>query len=299
MLRKAIAAIGLATLATIVSPAAAHIPDSQVQPDAVIQGECYEVFPVVDVPAEATRKLVPERFEVDGDKDGRAQLLIAIRKCDSLSVGNVTVEDAIDSYISIRIDSLDSKEEDAPPHTSFVQPVVEGDVGEVPALPQEVYIIQWITNKKVHAAWLKDYTGLGNKVRVVSDLVFNYNPEPDFVAGAIDPVFEFDAPAPAPSPFRVDAKVIEPSGIYDVRINLWAKSEEGTVIILGEHHMGPDQRFGPAEGMVTSKDQDSPLSSLLEGQSTRSFGGLSGFFSNGQWTKCVRNSSNPCTSNNH
>lgn len=311
------------------------------QPDGLILHACHEIFPFAEVDYAAADALVPDGYrvgKVDGKStvdptDDTAVVFILVRRCKELNVRGTRVDDPVDSYIAVGIDEPGSTVCDDPlnaqscttapgtpaPHPSFIT-LGEHDNSRDPGFARlEFYLVQWVTNNKPHALWLKQATGLADsKVKIVRDLAFSYNPRPGFVPGAVDPFFSFAAPFPAPSPFHVGARVTEPgSGPWDSGNNLWAETDNGTLIIFAEHHKGADQFLAPAEGngkdgaATTSDDRRSPLGKTFaadcrpecEGytETTRPIWAdnapfASAAWANGQYTKCLRTASNPCGS---
>lgn len=302
----AVAVAVLVSLWLPASPGVAHDDDLIEQPDAVFQHNCHEVFPFVEVAYAAANDLVSPGYMPLRTPSGNGLLQIATRHCDSLTVDGRSVPDAIDSYITVAIEPP-YEDTDAVPHPSFLTLGEHDDSADDPAFTRlELYIVQWVTNSAMHASWLKERTGLGDRVKLVPTLVYDYRPAPGFLPGAVDASFHFEAPPPAPSPFHVDAVVIEPGPVaWDVGQNMWAETGTGTVNIFGEHHRDADQLFAAADGTVASRDSASPLGITFGQQQTRRFSDSvekafsSGAFTDGQWTKCIRNVATPCTRENH
>ncbi len=290
--RRAGIALAVATLlAGVVLPlsALAHDPQVRVQPGALVQHNCSEVFAYPVVPANriADSGLVPEDYPIRADGEGNATLLVGTHRCEYVSVDGRTVFDATDSYVSVPIIPPE-----AAPHPSFLVPGEHADAEGSLLISVEYYIVQWVTTSPMQAAWLTQQTGLGAKVKVVGDIGFG-------PSGVI-------VPSPAPSPFRIDATVSEPTPVpWDPAINLWADTgQERTVIIHGDHPYGADQRFGSAEGTITALDPASALGRLLGTEPVPMNSGPNVFFSSGvfgtvQWTQCVRNASNLCSAEQH
>lgn len=344
-------AIALAITANgspVPGPAAAHELGT-VDPDGLTYHNCHEVVPLVEVDYDEADVLVPDGYTVFKNSSGNAVLFLNTISCESITVGGVTDSNVMESHMSIFIvppypndpdnlsDHPDSKPctdpetpcPAEPPHPSFITPGGHVTPAADSQLRLESYLIQWVTNSDAYANWMRHGTGLGDRVRVVPDMEFNYDPQPAHLpqplyAPAVDLGFFAKVPPPASSPFHVGcdaeesdcfATVTEPSPVtWEEGINWWADTEEGTVIIHSEFHRGPNQRFGPVQGTVTSDDPESPLGELFcaresrdgpcKGSQTRRFStsdqfALSGEFTDIQLTKCVRNASNPCSAEEH
>lgn len=269
-------------------PALAHDPELRVQPGALVQQNCSEVFAYPEVPANriVDSGLVPAEYPIRADSEGDATLLVGTHRCEYVSVDGRTAFDATDSYISVPIIPPEPA-----PHPSFLVPGEHADAEGSLLIPLEYYIVQWVTTSPAQAAWLTRETGLGAKVNVVGDIA--YGP-----SGVV-------VPSPAPSPFRIDATVSEPTPVpWEPAVNLWADTGQGTVIIHGDHPYGADQRFGSAEGTITALDPASALGRLLGAEPVPMNSGPNVFFSTGaygtgQWTQCVRDASNPCSAEQH
>lgn len=333
---------------SVVTPAAAHDLGT-VDPDGLTYHNCHEVVPFVEVGYEAADALVPDGYTVYKNGSGNANLFLNTISCESITVGGVTVPDVIESHMSIFIVSPYRDDPDnpsdlngpctpstcpaEPPHASFVAP---GRHVESPADSQlrlESYVVQWVTNSPEYARWLRRGTGLGDKVRVVPGMVFEYDPKPAHTYPAVDDTYFAKVPPPAPSPFHVGCEEGE-SGCYAVAtepipvtweegINWWADTERGTVIIHSDFHLGPNQRFGTADGTVTSDDRKSPLGVMFgaiddanvlsqalgqpQSRQTKRFStsdqetlpAVSGEFTDILLTKCVRNSVSACSPETH
>jgi hypothetical protein len=330
-------------------PAEAHELGTA-DPAGLAYHNCHEVAPFVEVDYAAADALVPPGYTVFRTPAGTAGLFLNGISCESITVGGITVRNVIESHMSILIvppypndpdNPADANEPCTrtpcpaePPHPSFI---AAGRHMESPGDSQlrlESYIVQWITNSPEYARWMRRGTGLGDKIRVVPGLVFEYEPRPAHVFPAVDDSYFFKAPSPAPSPFHVgcakdeertgcSAVVTEPSPVvFEEGINWWGDTQQGTSIIHSDFHLGPNQRFGTAEGTVTSDDPGSPMGTMfaaaddanilsqVHGQprsrQTKRFStedqelvAVSGEFTDIQLTKCVRNDSNPCSAENH
>lgn len=329
----------------VAAPAAAHDLGT-VDPAGLTYRNCHEVAPFVEVDYAAADALVPPGYTVFKNTAGNANLFLNTINCESITVGGVTVQNVVESHMSIFIVPPYLNDPDnpldlpctpstcpaEPPHSSFVSP---GEHVESPADSQlrlESYLVQWVTNSKEFARWMRRGTSLGDKVRVVAGMVFEYSPQPAHVYPAADESFFAKVPPPAPSPFHVGCDrgengcsgvVTEPAPmIWEEGINWWADTKEGTVIIHSDFHLGPNQRFGTADGTVTSDDPHSPLGKMFgpsddanilsqaighpQSRQTKRFStsdpelaAISGEFTDIQLTKCVRNASNPCSAENH
>lgn len=288
--RRTASFVAVAALAAVVSPptALAHDPDVRVQPGALVQQNCSEVFAFPEVPVHRITDsgLVPEGYPVRADSDGDAALLVTTHRCEYVTVDGRTVLDAIDSYVAVPIDPPNPA-----PHGSFLVPGEHIDAEGSLLIPLEYYLVQWVTTSPGQAAWLREKSGVGSRVNVVGDIA--YGSSGVFV------------PAPAPSPFRIDATVGEPGPLrWDPAVNLGADTGQGTVIIHGDHPYGADQRYGSAEGTITALEPGSPLGKLLGTGPVPMNSGPNVFFSTGffgtaQWTQCVRNAESPCTAEQH
>ncbi len=257
-------------------PAPAHEDSVMFQDGAVIQHDCREVLPIVEVDYDEADDVLPEGYRAFRNDNGNAQVFFAVRRCDRLQVGADEHTDAIDFYITIPIETPDPP----PPHVSFLQPAVEHDESLQCAdeltchglIPLEGYVLEWSTNSPPHARWLRERTGLGDRVRVVPGLEYDYDPIPGRVAGAVDPDFRFTALKSARSPFHVNATVTEGGPhTWDAGTNRWADTSEGTVIIFGDHPRGADQTLAHADGTVTADDPSSTLGRLVGDEPTRPF----------------------------
>lgn len=314
------------------APAAAHeLSTGTVDPAGLTYRNCHEVVPFIDVDYDAADELVPDGYTVLETSEGKATLFLNTISCESITVpgqsGHVTVEDVMESHLSIfivppyRDDLANPCTQETcpaePPHPSFFtpDPHVESTVDSQQRL--ESYLVQWVTNSEEYADWMTYGTGLGDKVRVVPDMDFDYDPQPAHAypyLPAVDDRFFAKVPPPALSPFHIgcegeqrdcSAVVTEPAPvIWEEGINWWADTEEGQVIIHSEFHVGPNQRFGIANGTVTSDDESSALGKMFaagqpESSQTKPFLSVSGEFTDIQLTKCVRNASNPCSADYH
>lgn len=340
--------------ASVAVPAAAHDLGAT-GPAGLTYQNCHEVVPFVEVDYKAADDLVPDGYTVFKNSAGNANLFLNTIGCESITVGGVTVKDVIESHLSIFIvppypdDPVNPSDPHnnhctqqpcpaQPPHPSFVTPARHVESAADSQLRLESYLLQWVTNSKEYARWLRQGTGLGDRVHVVPGMVFDYDPRPGHVpqpgyAPAVDDSFFAKVPPPAPSPFHVGcdggesgcyAVITEPVPVtFEEGINWWADTEEGTVIIHSEFHLGPNQRFGTADGTLTSDDENSPLGKLFgaskdanivsqatgepkPSRQTKRFSStdpelaaVSGEFTNIQLTKCVRNAANPCSADNH
>lgn len=249
-------------------------------PEGIVYRNCHELLGFQEVPLDNVRAQVPDRYpDVDHDDDKLGDFYVSTRFCEEVEVAGIVVRNAIDSHISILIDP---PREPDPPHPSRFGTPVE---------PFDVYLVQWVTNNEPFATWMKQATGLGDKVKLVHNLVFDYNPVPGHnheLPGAVDDSFQFVVPYPASSPFRIDAKVYEPSGCasalmiigskcafpshvgqYEfVAENWWADTDDGTVIIHAEPLNGASGTVpgsGSVRGRITSEDPDSPLGQMFGG----------------------------------
>ncbi|MDP8931110.1 MAG: hypothetical protein M3O70_21685 [Actinomycetota bacterium] len=304
-------AVGLFAVTALPGPATAHV-DGPEQPDAAVGEDCDEFVSFPDVPYTAAAALVPASYrrrvwrdDFGNLKDPDAEtskLFVVARRCKTLKVGGKAVPDAIDSYIAVILNPPDPEHaEDEAPHPSGVTP---GDPTVSPideTIPLDTYLVQWATNNQPRATWLRSGTGLEDEdVTVINDLVFDYKPA--------DGTFTFKVPARAPSPYTIQARVSQPSGTeWYAGQNQWWEAKVGTVIIFA---VAPVAVFGSGEGTITSDDAHSPLGRTFGNQQTRATGiyadrGIPvdpfsmAFYGWGEWTKCVRNDTNPCTPDDH
>lgn len=253
-------------------------------PDGIVYRNCHELLGFQEVPLENVEAQVPQvpkdRYkDLDHDDDKRGDFFVSTRFCEEVEVGGIVVRNAVDSHISIQIDP---PQEPAPPHPSHFG---------TPDEPFDVYLVQWVTNNEPFATWMKQATGLGDKVKLVHNLVYDYNPVPGHnheLPGAVDDSFQLVVPHPASSPFSIDAKVYEPSGCASalmivgpncafplhvgqhefVAENWWADTDEGTVIIHAEPlngASGTPAGSGSVMGSIKSEDPDSPLGQMFGG----------------------------------
>lgn len=323
-----------------------------IDPAGLAYHNCHEVAPFVEVDYAAADALVPPGYTVHRTTAGTAGLFLNGIRCERITVGGVTVKDVIESHMSIFIvppypddpdNPTDANEPCSrrtpcpaePPHPSFI--AAGRHAAHSPGdslLRLESYVVQWITNSPEYANWMRRATGLGDKtVRVVPGLRFEYDPRPAHAFPAIDDSYYFEAPRPAPSPFHVGcrpsgavegcyARATEPTpAIFEEGINWWADTNEGRVIIHSDFYRGPNQRFGTAEGTLTSDDPTSPMGTMFaaaedanilsqalgqpKSQQTKRFStadqempAVSGEFTDLLLTKCVRND-NPCSPKDH
>jgi hypothetical protein len=298
-----LAGVAIVLAVSAPAPLGAHDPGSAFPPDALVQRNCREVFPIVEVPFDRADAVVPRQFEVFRNEYGNADVFMTVRRCAEVSVGRDVARDVVDAYITVSLVTPDPP----PPHASFFQPLAEhDDASSDPGLsPLEGYLVEWTTTSALQARWLRQHADMGERVTLVPGLSYDYEPVPGPVPGAVDRDFDFVAPEPARSPFSVEATVTEPTSVvWDVGTNRWADTAVGTAIIFGEHPTGPDQLIGPADGFVTATDPATPLGFLFGAQARRPFrtdltAFMSGGFGIGQWTKCVRTATNPCTPGEH
>jgi hypothetical protein len=293
---RRVLSIGLvAVISSIPAAAHAHIDGAVEQPGALVEENCTEMFAVPVIDGDVADELVPAGYDLAADPDGRYRVFVSTRRCDSVRVGDVKARDVIESHISVPVIPRGQPA----PHRSFVFSP------DSPA-PLEVYLLQWISNKKIVAQWLKQNTGLGDRVKVVPDLTYEYHPVPGTgTPGASDDSFFLQVPAPASSPFTINASVTEGSPPYwDTAENWWADTDEGTVIIHVDQPRGASMVAGTAYATITSDDPDSPLGDLMGEQQTQTLvaPGADVLFNTVghlHWTKCVRTAANPCSPQDH
>lgn len=314
-------AAGVVVFAILSGTAAGHV-EGVVTHDGLVYYNCHELLGFQAIPLDKVAPHVPSSYHdsddndgtqydgLDHNDDGDADLYVSTRFCERITVGGVEVRDAVDSHVSVFIKP--PKNQQPPPHASSLF-----------GAPLEVYLIQWVTNNQAHATWLTQGTGLGDKVKLVPNLVYEYDPMPGhdhLVPGAVDDDFRLVVGPPASSPFEVAATVYEPTGSVSLSIaeNWWADTDEGTVIIHAETFEWSTGSMipGRAEGTITADDPESPLGKML-GDKPRPFCSdiegnadptcpqgvgdavASSFFTGIQLTKCVRNAFNPCSAEDH
>lgn len=287
--RTKVAAVTTALFAvTVVGQPTAHAEDTG-QPD-VVGYNCHEFIAFPGVPHEAAAKLVPEDsgFTVARapERPNTVTLFITSRRCERLYLLGKTAFDVIESYIAVPVQPPSF----APRESSFGPSA--GD-NSVELIGLENYLVQWVTNSQLRATWLRQGTGLGDdRVQVIEDLVFDYDPMPGFVPGAVDGAFRVEVPPPAPSPYTIGAQVTEPGGVsWFARQNQWWATDAATTVIFADTDSA---FFGTGNGTITSDDPNSPLGQAFGEKQERdtstdpSFIPFSfGFYTEGTWTKVV------------
>jgi hypothetical protein len=251
--------IGLSVAVAIALAVAAPAPSAAA--DAVAGGGCREVNAFVErVPAEAARVFLPEggryRLVEPNATLGLAEVFVDMLACERFTVGART-RPATYATVSITIEP--------PP----------GSTGDV-----NFYLVSWVTDNPDLSAWLKDRTGLEERVRLVRDLVMRW----DSLAG-FAPSFGFSAPFPSPTPFTASAVVRDPLAPVEVRGNYWRETSAGTVRIETSHPAA-DNRFGLSAGRV-EVPAGSETERLLGGETVRDFEGVASDFSRARWQKDV------------
>jgi hypothetical protein len=239
-------------------PADAHSPAIGEEQPQVIGHNCNEFVAFPDVALEAAQRLLPDGYQARRDDFGTledpaadtANLLVVARRCERLEMLGRSDDNLIESYIAVVIEPP----ADAPRQSGFGPGNRDASV---PLVPLETYLVQWVTNSSLRAAWLTQGTGLAaDDVIVSEDLELEYNASVN-VPGTGDPNFVMNVPPPAPSPYTIEMQVTEPTqGPWDARQNQWWEAPSGTIVIFAD---GTPSFFGSGRGTITSLDDDSPL----------------------------------------
>lgn len=234
--------------------------------DTVIGHGCHEFMAYPTVPYEAAQALVSnDDFTVrstpfaedDPENRSTAKLWINVRHCESLEIFGQAVDDVIESYIAVPV----RRPEFTPRDRESGAGVLDADAARVPNIRLENFLVQWVTTSKLRARWLRQHADLGeDQVLVIDGLVFDYKPVPEGMPGAVDESFMARVPAPAPSPFTIEARVTEPGGeVLDARQNQWWHT--GMVI-----YADGTGAFGTGDGTIRSDDHTSPLGRAFGGE---------------------------------
>lgn len=73
----------------------------------MIQHDCREVLPSVEVDYDEADDLLPEGYRAFRNDNGNAEVFFAVRQCDRLQVGADENTDAIDFFVTIPIETPD------------------------------------------------------------------------------------------------------------------------------------------------------------------------------------------------
>lgn len=202
--------IGLAVAILLAVPAPAWPVESEATGE-----NCRGVFAGFEAEPRVVREVgdIPLDWTLQGEAEtGRASVFLVTLTCTGLTAGGLT---APVTY-AILSASVDPPEQVANRTTSSFA----GVSGET-----DFYLISWTTNHAGLAEWLKDGTGLKDRVHFAPNLEMNWP------LGALADV-RFEAKAPAPSPFEMRARVTEPALLlHPVVANFWAATAVGDVMI--------------------------------------------------------------------
>jgi hypothetical protein len=216
---------------------------------------CQEHQAFVDGDEAAVSAHLPKRYtRVQDPFSNRPLLFVRGLRCRGLTLDASSAPATMASF-GIVIDSPDGQgcASGAP-----VVGMVKGDI--VPAC--NWYTLFWLANDRPVVDWLRSGT---------PDFPAVYVPGLVFELGTLDPTqgggpFHFQAPAPAPSPFRIDALTRERPGAIPIRGGYWVDTPRGTVKLA---FSSEDVISGDATGVVTAAPR-SEMAALF-GASQRSY----------------------------
>ncbi len=233
--------------------------------DTVVGHGCYEFMAYPEVAYDKAQALVSDpAFEVRSTPftqsdspppSETAKLWITVRRCERLDIDGHVEENVIESYLAVPV-----RRPEFTPRESGTG-LLDADTLRFPEDGRlDNYLVQWITTSKRRAQWLRQHADLAeDQVLVIDDLVFDYHPVPAAASGGVDENFTASVPAPAPSPFTINARVTEPAGqLLDAHQNQWWHT--GSVI-----YADATGAFGTGDGTIRSDDPDSPLGQAFGG----------------------------------
>lgn len=187
-------ALGLAVPTTAVA--------QEAEPD-VVGSSCREFVAWPEVSQTEAEKLVADdEFEARPDEFGSLEdptdpdtkkLFITARRCKALTLFGQTEQDVIEAYIAVPVTPSYGDEFERPRDSGFGP--LDANTAAGHAVPLESYLVQWITTSRRRAHWLRQHADLREgQVLVVDDLVFDYDPVPARVPGAVDDRFTVIVP---------------------------------------------------------------------------------------------------------
>jgi hypothetical protein len=202
---------------------------------------------------DAVSAFLPEGYAPVRTSSGAPLLFVRAIRCDALGVDGKT-EPGIMATYGVVIETPDGRGcASASPFGSLR--------GDFPPICNW-YLLGWLANDRRVVEWLR---------RGTPEVPAAYVPGLEFELGAFDPAqggapFSFRAPAPAPSPFTIEAIGRERPGELSVRGGYWVDTPDGTVKMA---FSTDDLTSGDANGVVTAAP-GSPLAELM-GAGQRSY----------------------------
>lgn len=225
---------------------------------SVTAGNCRELNVFIHrVPKEAVQPaFVPAEYQLVQPQAalGFAEVFIDALECDSLTVGKTS----------------------RPTLYATLAVTIEPPAADTAGSPN-FYLVSWVTDNQELSGWLKESTGLGERIRLVKDLSLRWSSIAGFA-----PAFSFSAPFPSPTPFEISAVVRDPVVPLDANAYYWRQTSEGAVRL--QANAGDDNRFGLLAGEVTTS-AGSETARIFGGATTRDFEGLASDFSSAEWRK--------------
>ena len=198
-------------VAFAISPAALAT-SAPAEPPAFEEGDCEGISAFISVPKENVRPLVPSAFQLEENEQGEAELLVNGGRCSTLD--GVARPTTLAEFRVLVADPPFTESRD-PGHYQF-----------------------WLVSDNPDL--VKLFRDGGAAAFHVPGLLF----EVDRLTGRAT----LDAPAPTPSPFRVEAVVSEPSIPFPLTLMLWGPVPRGFLKI---DESIPGFQVGPADGRVT------------------------------------------------
>jgi hypothetical protein len=219
---------------------------------------CEGVIALVEVDRDRAADFVPDHYALaePNSSAGFAEIFVDTVACDRIDIGTRSSHDSHYAIVAVSIESPDSSG------------------------GSHFYLLSWVTDAQGFAAWLKDGSGLEERVRWLNALSHDRTD-----LGPRAWTWSFDAGRPAPHPLTVTAHAADgsPTGTL---ATFWRDTDVGTVRIQTTQPSVLAEAFGPAAGTVTARG-DSELASAFGAEPFRRFAGLSVTYSGGGWRKQV------------
>jgi hypothetical protein len=210
--------------------------ESAVAADIATTTDCQEHQAFVNGDDAAVTARLPSRYSPVRDPlSGRPLLFARAIRCSGLTLDGRTAPATMASF-GIVIDSPDGQ------GCASGGPVVGSVKGDVPPVCNW-YTLFWLANDRRVVDWLRAGTP-GFPAMYVSQLVFYLGAFDASLGGA---PFHFEAPAPTPSPFTIDAIARERPGELAIRGGYWVDTPQGTVKLS---FSTDDLTSGDATGVV-------------------------------------------------
>jgi hypothetical protein len=273
-MKKALLAVALGLLS---APAAAS--ETTRTPVTVHETNCTGVQAFLRIPPDNVDPVVPDEFRLALDPLGRAQIQVAANQCERIAVGDGPARTT--TFAAFRVTVCDPDDDPVDP----CNPLNEDPADMANAELFNLYVLFIVSDNPEFVRYFQKQGGMSKETAVlVEDLGFDLSANGHLV---------FDAPAPTPSPFRLEADLGAAGPPITINGNQWAAAPKGRMKLFdriddlqGYEVTGKvEPEAGSQMAAVFCDDTDGTFSGDAAGATGESLGT---FFPTGSFTAFVQ-----------